>query len=112
MITILKALFIILLMKLITCNNPVKIRLMLTTISFIIIVIIKEMSGMSWIPLILSMLFTGGILIMFIILSSITPNEPIKKNKKRLHYNNNVSNISNNNTVHKNGNIWHENSEN
>lgn len=65
-----------------TSVNPVKIRIRILRISVLLFFSMAVSSGDSWIPLLLTILFMGGIIIMFMILSSILPNEKTIKNKK------------------------------
>lgn len=62
-------------------SNPVKIRIVLTILSSGIFLKIK-MNGNSWYPILFFLIFIGGILIMFIILSSVLPNEKSEIKKK------------------------------
>lgn len=69
----------------ITINkNPVKIRILLLIIVTILRIFIYKISRRRWFPLIFYMLFLGGILVMFLILSTIIPNEKIKKSKVKI----------------------------
>lgn len=56
-------------------TNPVKIRIILLVLRIVIFFIIALESGIIWFPVLFALLFIGGILIIFIILSSILPNE-------------------------------------
>lgn len=56
-------------------KNPVKIRIILIILRLTIFFLIYLRSGIVWFPILFSLLFIGGILIIFIILSSILPNE-------------------------------------
>lgn len=62
-------------------KNPIKTRFLILGIRFLIFVSLKLQKGEVWFPLIFFLLFTGGILIMFMILSSISPNEKSYKMK-------------------------------
>lgn len=65
-------------------KNPVKIRTILVGLRIILFTIMTIYSGNTWFPLIFHLLFSGGILMIFIILSSIIPNEKTKKIKIKL----------------------------
>lgn len=56
-------------------KNPVKMRIILLIIRILIFYTISFQSGIVWFPILFSLLFMGGILMMFIILSSVLPNE-------------------------------------
>lgn len=62
-------------------NNPIKARFFILTAAGAILFITRSNTGIVWIPLIFFILFTGGILIIFIILSSVLPNEKTIKIK-------------------------------
>lgn len=64
-------------------TNPIKIRVTLVLIGALMFYYIKILTRQSWFPMIFYILFIGGILIIFIIVSSMLPNEPIKKNNYR-----------------------------
>lgn len=64
-----------------TISNPVKISIRLIFLRITIFNSIFLISGIRWFPLIFCLLFIGGILMIFLILSSLIPNEKIKKNK-------------------------------
>lgn len=66
---------IIIILILINSNNPIKTRFIILSSSALIFLLVKTKTGQTWIPLIFFILFIGGILIVFIILSSILPNE-------------------------------------
>lgn len=61
--------------------NPVKTRIALIILRITTFYIINERVRNSWAPLIFLLIFTGGILIIFIILSSLLPNEKSLKIK-------------------------------
>lgn len=65
----------------ITSRNPLKISVWLILIRSIVFYVSHLIMGITWIPIILFLLFIGGILIIFIILSSLIPNEKSKKAK-------------------------------
>lgn len=62
-------------------KNPVKIRVSLLIWSALIFSYIVVTGGSTWFPLILTLLFTGGILVIFIILSTFDPNTKAGKVK-------------------------------
>lgn len=62
-------------------KNPIKIRILILIGTSIIFLLIHLNTGNVWFPLIFFILFTGGILIIFIILASILPNEKVWKIK-------------------------------
>lgn len=62
-------------------NNPIKTRFSILISASCIFLFLKINSSTIWIPLIFFILFTGGILIIFIILSSVLPNEKTIKVK-------------------------------
>lgn len=59
-------------------NSPIKVRIRLMGLRGFIFIIVGVKTGSSWFPLLIFLLFVGGILIIFIILSSIIPNENLK----------------------------------
>ena len=61
-------------------NNPVKMKIRLIAARFFIFFLIKNITSRSWLPFIFAILYLGGILIMFMILSSFLPNRKIKNN--------------------------------
>lgn len=65
-------------------TNPVKISLNLSFLSLIIFFVIYLNSRQVWFPFMFVLIFMGGIMIMFMILSSILPNEKSSKNFLRL----------------------------
>lgn len=74
-LNLIKGLTLISSLNVVFLTNPVKVRitLLIVRIAIFLSLIIKR--GESWFPILFSMLFIGGILIIFIILSSISPNE-------------------------------------
>lgn len=62
-------------------KNPIKTRFLILRIRFLMFISLKLQKGEVWFPLIFFLLFTGGILIIFMILSSISPNEKSYKMK-------------------------------
>lgn len=56
-------------------KNPIKTRFFILTLSSISFLLIKLETRNTWFPLLFFLLFNGGILLIFIILSSIIPNE-------------------------------------
>ena len=61
--------------------NPVKIGGLVLIYSLFLVMHIYKSSGFSWFPIILLLLFSGGILVVFIMLSSIHPNQEVQKSK-------------------------------
>lgn len=72
---------IILMLIISNSKNPIKIRLLILLSVSIIFSVLRTNTGNVWFPLLFFVLFTGGILIIFIILSSILPNEKALKRK-------------------------------
>jgi len=64
-------------------KTPVKLRIICIVLFFLIILLIWFDTGTSLGVLLMSMLFAGGVLIIFIILSSFNPNEKSTKIKIR-----------------------------
>ena len=62
-------------------TNPVKVRTFILFLRIIIFFTIYFKSSQTWIPILILLLFIGGIIIIFIILSSILPNEKTIKIK-------------------------------
>lgn len=62
-------------------KNPIKLRVALILYRAIIFLIIIIKTGAKWFPILYFLLFIGGILIIFIVLSSIIPNEKPGKSK-------------------------------
>lgn len=60
--------------------NPMKIIYLLMCIGFNLFTLIYCLVGSSLFPVIILIIFIGGILIAFMIVTSILPNEPLKKN--------------------------------
>lgn len=75
MITLTKTFIILICYILIYHTNPVKIRLSILFLSSMFMVVMSTYSRSILVPVIFYLLFIGGILILFIIISSITPNE-------------------------------------
>lgn len=67
-------------------SNPIKTRIAILLIGGLMIQISSSISGASWISILILMLFMGGIIMMFIILASILPNEKGLKVKNPLVY--------------------------
>lgn len=67
-----------------TSKNPLKIRVLILVTTIIIFLKIRIEAGRSWFSSIITILFAGGILIIFIILSSLQPNEKIEKLKFKI----------------------------
>lgn len=65
-------------------KRPLKLRFIILLLTNIIFIKLTFNSGRSWIPLLFIILFTGGILLIFIILSSIIPNQKSKKFKPKI----------------------------
>lgn len=81
---ILKAIILRITSVIILISNPVKIRILLLAVSIILFTLIFLIRGRTWFPTLFALLFMGGILIIFIILSSILPNE--KRTKIKILY--------------------------
>lgn len=64
--------------------NPVKLTCILLLLSSAMFLCISLTQGPTWFPIIFFILFVGGILVMFIILSSTIPNEKASKFKIKL----------------------------
>lgn len=62
-------------------KNPVKIGFILICTRTLLLYWMAIERGGTWFPLIIYLLFIGGILIIFLILSSLLPNEKSQKNK-------------------------------
>nr|YP_009351816.1 NADH dehydrogenase subunit 6 [Rhinotergum shaoguanense]AQQ72855.1 NADH dehydrogenase subunit 6 [Rhinotergum shaoguanense] len=62
-------------------NNPVKAMMSLLMLSSITAIMMFNFSSMAWFPSIFYLLFMGGILMVFMIMSSIMPNEKMSKIK-------------------------------
>lgn len=62
-------------------TNPVKTSITILISAIIRFLLIFLTRRKRWYPIIYFLIFIGGILVLFIILSSILPNEPIKNNK-------------------------------
>lgn len=84
MITIIEALIILLLAFMINVKNPVKMSITVLASGSAILLLSCSITGIIWINLILFLLFIGGILVVFIIISSVTPNERGGKVKRLL----------------------------
>lgn len=69
--------------NLIETYHPVKIIIIMTSARITILILARETSGNSWFPIIFFLIFIGGILIVFIILCALLPNEPTNKTKSR-----------------------------
>lgn len=82
MITLVKLLIVYFTLKLYSRTNPIKIALNLLYIRIIIFFLMTLSTGSTWYPYIISILFIGGILIIFLVLSAIIPNEKDGKDKK------------------------------
>lgn len=65
----------------INSRNPIKTSFSILISASVIFFYVKITSGITWLPLIFFILFTGGILMIFIILSSVLPNEKTIKVK-------------------------------
>ena len=83
MIITVQLLLILILTILLNSNNPIKSRFLILLATSLIFLTIKLRISDTWYPIIFFLLFTGGILIIFIILSSVLPNEKTKKIKIR-----------------------------
>lgn len=64
--------------------NPVKLTCILLLISSAMFLCISLTQGITWFPIVFFILFVGGILVIFIILSSAIPNEKASKFKMKL----------------------------
>lgn len=84
MITIVKLIIFINRIAIIGTKNPVKISLFIITLRALIFYIIKILISRSWFSIIFFLIFIGGILIVFLILSSLRPNEKSIKLKLNL----------------------------
>lgn len=82
MMTLMEILFIMLAGLMLNISNPVKMRVVALFLGRIILLMATKITGLIWINLVLFLLFMGGILVVFIIISSVAPNEaPIKIKK-------------------------------
>lgn len=81
MITFIKTIIICIRITMLRCLNPIKIRIIIIFIRSFTFILIRNIIGRRWFPLIFYILFLGGILIIFIVLSSLIPNEKSIKNK-------------------------------
>lgn len=82
MITLTKIVLLVLLINFVTKETrPVKLSISLVIIRGIIMLLLNALRGESWFPIIFYLLFIGGIIIIFIILSSVRPNEKMPKLK-------------------------------
>nr|YP_009228542.1 NADH dehydrogenase subunit 6 [Phyllocoptes taishanensis]ALK03805.1 NADH dehydrogenase subunit 6 [Phyllocoptes taishanensis] len=59
--------------------GPMKLAVNLLIMSVLLMTLLSMKMGLSWLSLVYVMLFTGGILMMFMILSSFLPNEKSTK---------------------------------
>lgn len=84
MISLIKVFIIISLANLIKNINPMKARVTILFMRTLIFSLIFATKGSCWVPIIFYLLFMGGILMMFMILSSLAPNEQSKKMKVSL----------------------------
>jgi len=62
--------------------HPLQIIIRVALIRIFISIIIYKSTSTSWFSLILILAFTGGLIIMFLYITSLTPNNPIKLNYK------------------------------
>lgn len=82
MITVLITSFTIILINFtFKSQNPVKTSINVIVIAFLTLLFLRVKTTNRWLRLIFLLLFLGGILIIFIILSSLSPNENSKKMK-------------------------------
>lgn len=81
MIITLKVLLVTRAYVIIASSNPIKTRFYILISARIIFLLLKLNTGSTWMPLIFFILFAGGILVIFIILASVLPNEKIFKLK-------------------------------
>lgn len=63
-------------------RNPVKIGMMVITLRALILRSTVKITGEVWIRVVIFLLFMGGILVVFIVVSALAPNENPKKIKK------------------------------
>lgn len=63
-------------------RNPVKIGMMVITLRALILRSTVKITGEVWIGVVIFLLFMGGILVVFIVVSALAPNENPKKIKK------------------------------
>lgn len=81
MVRILNFMVLMIAANLIKTKNPIKIRIFLTLIRIALFSFLSLNKGSCWISIIFYILFIGGILVIFIILSSLSPNESSLKIK-------------------------------
>nr|WRQ18235.1 NADH dehydrogenase subunit 6 [Multinervis guangxiensis] len=65
-------------------KNPMSMGVMLLSQTFIMIMLINKMSSSSWFIMITFLMMIGGLLILFMYMSSLASNEKFKTNKKIL----------------------------
>lgn len=63
--------------------SPVKVSVIILFYASVLFYYIREIHSSSWLAVIFYLLFIGGILIIFMILSSISPNEKTKRGKSK-----------------------------
>lgn len=81
MITILTRIIIFIAWAILQASNPIKTRFLIITLVGLILINLRIETRSAWFTMLFIMLFAGGILIMFMILSSILPNEKSGKTK-------------------------------
>lgn len=81
MITLIQIVLIFTTRAILKCRNPVKISIIILFISINLFFRMNYSTGKNWFRAIFILLFIGGILIIFIILASLIPNEKNKKIK-------------------------------
>lgn len=62
-------------------KNPVKLRIILICLSITLFFMMSLKTGQVWFPTLIFLIFIGGILMIFMILSSVLPNEKPGKTK-------------------------------
>ena len=85
MMRILICLITLLILQSSLSKRPMKLRVMLMMIRRIIFTYIRLKTGSTWFPLLIFLIFIGGILIIFIILCAVIPNEKRKKEITRIY---------------------------
>nr|QGQ56386.1 NADH dehydrogenase subunit 6 [Brachystomella parvula] len=62
-------------------ESPILLMVLIITQTFLVCVMIKATSNLSWISFILFLVFVGGLLVLFIYIVSLTPNTQFMINK-------------------------------
>lgn len=65
-------------------DRPVKLRILMIFIRIYLFLTVIKRTGNVWFPMMYTLLVVGGIVLMFIILSSVLPNRTIKKEKYKV----------------------------